>query len=184
MKPITAFVPNAGNQAVLGSLDQLRGCDLVERSYVLSGGGHNHVPADIETIHVDSLTSSQAIAQLAARATTPLLLLVLHDTSLQIAPYGIERNGDIAQSTGAALVYSDFSVRKNETRTPHPLLDYQLGSIRDDFNFGSIVMLNTALVKKWAALIEKENYRYAGLYALRLALSPRRRSRADSGDAL
>ncbi len=170
MKPITAFVPHAGNNAARGTIEQLSQSGLVEKAYVLSRGG-NGSPAGIDSVHVDSITSSQTISQFAEKAQTPLVMFVLHDTPIELGQFALQRLTTIALATGAGLVYSDYSTVKGDSRAANPLVDYQLGSIRDDFNFGSIILLKTALLKQFAAEIQAAAYQFAGWYALRLAIS-------------
>jgi hypothetical protein len=61
------------------------------------------------------------------------------------------------------MVYAD--------RYGHPVIDYQLGSIRDDFDFGSLWLVKTSLLHTFAMQAGEHDYQYAGLYALRLFLS-------------
>jgi hypothetical protein len=170
LKSITAFVPHAGNYAARRTIDQLSESGLVDKSYILTRGG-NGAPPGVEAIHVDSITSSQAIAAIAARAKTPLIMLVLHDTSIEFGQFGVDRFADAALSTNAGIVYSDYFSVKGDARAANPVGDYQLGSIRDDFNFGSILIIQTALLKRFADEIKEGALQFAGLYALRLAIS-------------
>jgi hypothetical protein len=77
-----------------------------------------------------------------------------------------------AEDTGASIVYSDYF---DEAGNPHPLIDYQLGSLRDDFDFGPVVLLSGKSLAGLAARIEAEtpNLQYAGWYDLRLRLAER-----------
>ena len=61
---------------------------------------------------------------------------------------------------------------KGGQQTIAPVIDYQQGSLRDDFDFGSVLLLRTAALKEAAARM-KADYRFAGLYDLRLKLSQR-----------
>jgi glycosyl transferase family 2 len=170
LKPLTAFIPHAGNNAARMTVEQLCQTDLVEKAYVLSHGV-NGLPETIETIHLDSVTSSQTIVEIAARAHTPLVMFVLHDAAVELGQFAVDRFVNVALSTGAGIVYSDHTTVKDGVRSACPTVDYQLGSLRDDFNFGSIVVVKTALIKQFADEIKRASYRFAGWYALRLAIS-------------
>lgn len=63
----------------------------------------------------------------------------------------------VAEMTGAPIVYSDYL----DGDTPKPLGEYLPGSVRDDFDFGHMVMVPTALLEKIEA---------TGWYDLRLRL--------------
>ncbi len=84
---------------------------------------------------------------------------------------GIRRLMEVAQDTGAAMVYSDYYKQEGDNLKKHPVIDYQLGSVRDDFDFGSVLLFDTALVAEFSATSEAGQYSYATLYALRLFLS-------------
>jgi hypothetical protein len=90
---------------------------------------------------------------------------VLEDSAL-------ERLRQCADDAGAAIVYSDYLDGDN---TPHPLIDYQPGSLRDDFDFGPVVLLNGRSLAGLAARIEKETpeLNHGGWYDLRLRLAER-----------
>lgn len=84
---------------------------------------------------------------------------------------GEQRLIQVAESTQAALVYSDYYKVIDGVLTPHPVIDYQTGSIRDDFDFGSVLTIRADLVAVWAELDESMRYDHVGLYSMRLFLS-------------
>lgn len=89
---------------------------------------------------------------------------------------GLQRLYQVAQDTSAAFVYSDyFDVKADETLALHPLIDYQPGSIRDDFDFGHAVLLSRAATQGIAATMEAEGESglFGGWYDLRLRASER-----------
>ena len=69
------------------------------------------------------------------------------------------------------MVYSDRYTMEQGERKLHPVIDYQEGSLRDDFDFGSLWLLRTSLLHKYATSDRERDYQYAGLYDLRLFLS-------------
>ncbi len=77
----------------------------------------------------------------------------------------------VAEDTDAALVYCDYIKREAGELKLHPTIDYQLGSIRDDFDFGSVILVDASLVSEFAKTAEAHRYQSATLYALRLFLS-------------
>lgn len=77
----------------------------------------------------------------------------------------------VAEDTNAALVYSDYYKVEAGQLVAHPVIDYQTGSLRDDFDFGSVMLINAYYVRVFAEYEESRRYQYAGLYALRLFLS-------------
>lgn len=85
---------------------------------------------------------------------------------------GLERLQGCAGDAGASMVYSDYF---DGTGSHHPLIDYQPGSLRDDFDFGPVVLLNGKSLSGLAAWIEGDapDLNYGGWYDLRLRLAER-----------
>ena len=117
-------------------------------------------------------TSSEAIKRLATEATGDYTLLYIKDTEVVWGYLAQERMKQVMDATGAAMVYADRYVIKDGQREQAPVIDYQKGSLRDDFDFGAVVMIRTSVLKEAASRM-KANYRYAGFYDLRLKLSQR-----------
>jgi glycosyltransferase involved in cell wall biosynthesis len=109
----------------------------------------------------------QTIAQ---KSRTAYTLLVIHDTTIEFGQFALERMLTVAQRTGSGMVYSDYHDIQGGQRVSHPVIEYQLGAIRDDFNFGSVLFFDTKSLKAAAAGC-KQKFEYAGLYALRMAVS-------------
>ena len=110
----------------------------------------------------------QAVAQ---KTKTPYTLLVIHDTAIECGQGCLERLLSVAGLTGSGLVYSDYHDLQGGQRVSHPVIEYQTGSIRDDFNFGSVLLCDSRALKAAASPANQKDYEYAGLYALRLAIS-------------
>jgi len=117
-------------------------------------------------------TSSEAIKRLATEAIGDYTLLYIKDTEVVWGYLAQERMKQVMDATGAAMVYADRYVIKNGQREQAPVIDYQKGSLRDDFDFGAVVMIRTSVLKEAASRM-KANYRFAGFYDLRLKLSQR-----------
>jgi glycosyltransferase involved in cell wall biosynthesis len=107
---------------------------------------------------------------IARRTRTAYALVQLHDTPIDLGRFALERFLSVASNTGSGIVYSDYHDIKNTTRYPHPVIDYQMGSIRDDFDFGSLLLFDSHALQTAAPHLPP-NHKHAGLYALRLAIS-------------
>jgi hypothetical protein len=91
--------------------------------------------------------------------------------AVEMGPNGLHRLEQIARATGASIVYSDYyKLTADGERVLTPLIDYQQGSLRDDFDFGDVVLLNVSAVESALGSVIMP-WRYAAFYALRLALS-------------
>ena len=124
---------------------------------------------------VSSMTSSNDVMAIAEQARADYVLLFTKPTPVSLGQGALERLLRVATDSDAAMAYADRWVKKqvgNEwSMEPHPAIDYQVGSIRDDFDFGSLLLIRTALLHTFAMQDADRDYQYAGLYALRLFLS-------------
>ena len=124
---------------------------------------------------VKGMTSSNDIMAMAEQARADYVLLFTKPTKVTMGQGALERLLRVAVDSDAALVYADHWERKEVdgawTTERHPAIDYQLGSIRDDFDFGSLLLIKTTLLHTFAMQAGEHDYQFAGLYALRLFLS-------------
>ncbi len=117
------------------------------------------------------LTRSKTVMYIAERATAAYVLVVLKPVPLTIGEGALERLLIVAGDTGAAMVYADRYTMEKGARKAHPVIDYQEGSLRDDFDFGSLLLIRTSLLHAYATTDRERDYQYAGIYDLRLFLS-------------
>lgn len=102
------------------------------------------------------------------------LIIILNDIAIETGHMALRRMVKVAQDTNAAMVYADHYTRMEDGKlAKNPLIDYQEGSIRDDFDFGPMVMLRTKTFIKALREVEStfRTLDFAGFYAVRLALS-------------
>jgi hypothetical protein len=117
-------------------------------------------------------SSHETLSLILAGIRTKYLLLLPEDGQISIEPKAMERFLEKAASTRAGLVYSDFYEEGKHRKTLHPLNDYQFGSVRDDFEFGAMILFSISAIrealKKYGLIPGVE---FAGLYDLRLKVS-------------
>lgn len=114
--------------------------------------------------------SSAAVREIAAKADSEYTLIYTKPTELKWVNWGLERLEQIAGFCGAAMCYSDRFIKNGDDVQEAPVIDYQAGSLRDDFEFGGVQLYRTSVLKKAAAMMFTD-YQYAGLYDLRLKVS-------------
>lgn len=126
------------------------------------------------TLQSNGLPSTQELLDIAGKMTGDYVLLNLKPTIVEMGDNALPRLIRAAEETDAAMVYSDYlAVKEGETER-HPVIDYQEGSLRDDFDFGQVVLIRTKWLKKWAeevAADENRHYQFAAWYDFRLFLS-------------
>ena len=170
MKQINCFLACNNATETLKTVEQIKQSSLVQTIYLLVKNGSSIQINGCQTIEIDSLQNSESIRKIADKADTPYSLIYTKDTTLELGQYTLERFFHIAESTKAGLVYADYYQIANEVRSNLPVIDYQEGSLRDDFNFGSVLFYNSECLKK-AVAETATNYQFAGLYNLRLKVS-------------
>ena len=128
-------------------------------------------PEGCTLMEADSPRSAETIRKIAATATAEYVLFLTKATALTIGQTALERFLRVASDSNAAMVYSDHYSVEGGKLVNHPAIDYQKGSVRDDFDFGSLIMIKTPLIQKYARENQDLQLDFAGLYDLRLFLS-------------
>lgn len=170
MKRITCFIPYPADGSCIDTVRQLQQSGQVSKIYLLATEERIECPAGCETVCIESLRATSALREIAARADTPYTLLYTKDTPLTLGLFALERMLTVAECCGAGLVYADHYRLTDGVRTECPLIDCQRGSLRDDFDFGSLLLYRSEALKEAVARMADE-YRFAALYDLRLKVS-------------
>ena len=156
MKKITCFVPYIDESQAGKTLSALRDSQLVDKVVCLD----------------EPVFKSETIRRIAAESKANYALVYTKTTTLELGYMALERLLQIAQDTEAGLVYADHYQVKGGELVKAPVIDYQKGSLRDDFDFGSVLFFDAAALKESVQRMT-ETYQHAGLYDLRLKLSQR-----------
>jgi hypothetical protein len=169
---INCFIPFINKEQVQSTIVSLRESSLTDKIYLLNEN-KNDIEEDLlrcEVIHVDSIRSTSTILTISKLADTEYTLICTKYAALKMGLYALERMIKIAEDSDAGLVYADHYKMINGEKKLNPVITYQKGSLRDDFDFGSVLVYNSLKLKKATSSMSK-NYKYAGLYDLRLKVS-------------
>ncbi len=176
MKKITVFIPYSDDSksSVMNNksklINQFLNHPLVEDVCLLTQNQSLNKIPKCKILIIQNIYSSNTIRLINENSNTDYILWITKDTLIELGQFALERFVDITEETDSAMIYSDYYEIKNENRISHQLIDYQFGSIRDDFDFGPIVLINKRALN--SAVNEKtKNYQYAGFYDLRLKLT-------------
>ena len=172
---IDCFLPCGDLKATRDIVTQLRGSKTIQHIFLLVTepltDEQTSELTDCQQIKIESLSSTSMLMNIAENAKADYVLLQTKPTQLQIGMGALDRMLRIASDSDAAMVYADhYDIVAGELK-PHPVIDYQTGSIRDDFDFGSLLLFKTSLLHTFAMQAGENDYQHAGLYALRLFLS-------------
>jgi hypothetical protein len=165
MSKIDCFISYSNTIDTLNTVNQLLNSNLTGDIFVLA-------PEMVDIENVTTLVcqhpfSTSAMQQIAANCHAEFALVALHSSGLGVGPFALERMVQVAENTGAAMVYADYFEIKNGAQSAHPVIDYQQGSLRDDFNFGPVQLFKREVLKSFS----ENDYQLSGFYALRLHAS-------------
>lgn len=117
------------------------------------------------------LCPTGVILEAASLAQAEYALLWVKESDVRLVDLALERMLQVADDTGAVMVYADrFNILPGGETVEAPVIDCQEGALRDDFDFGQLLLLRTSALKEAAAGMDRD-FRFAGLYDLRLRLS-------------
>jgi hypothetical protein len=167
---INCFVPYQNYNQAKATICALKQSPLVHKIYLLVKQDIHDVIDGCEVVHADTLHATATVKAIAEHADAPYSLIYTKTSELSLGYFALERMLQIAENTGAGMVYSDHYRVKNGKKINSPVITYQKGSLRDDFNFGSVLLYKTTALKKAVKNMDA-NYQYAGLYDLRLRVS-------------
>ncbi len=156
---IDCFIPYESAGQVAETERQLKADPNVSEIHFLRQGGPGQ---------------TDVLQWMAQRAREPYILLYTKFDALCLGFHALTRMLTVAEDTGAQLLYSDhYTLSPDGQRSAMPLTDCQLGSVRDDFQMGSLLLIRTDGLRDYVAQASLPQYRFAALYDLRLFLSRR-----------
>ncbi len=152
---IDCFIPLVNEEDFNATRHELEQCALV---------GH------IYPIGIDKPQSSATMKWIGETTEANYTLLYTKGSPLKLGLFALERMVQLAEDSRAGMVYADHYQLKEGKQIAAPVIDYQKGALRDDFDFGSVMLFKTSALKAATGRMKSE-YQYAGLYDLRLKLS-------------
>jgi hypothetical protein len=177
MSILTAVLMNEDEERSLALVEELSANHALAEVILVNRRGEQAIdekglPGKLRSLSLESFLGS-GINRLLDEVKTDYLLLFLPGQSVVLGQGALERFLSVAEDAGAALVYSDFKDSLDGQLIDHPLIDYKPGSIRDSFDFGSVLVLSMRAVSYALRLFSPpgERLKWGGLYDLRLKLS-------------
>lgn len=167
-KQITLFLPYNNNRYVNENINLFKSIPQVKKIFLISNTSQIVNDLDYPVIQTDILTSTSFLKQISEKVKTNYILFVTEANPLELNAASINNFVQIAESSESGLVYSDFIEKINDKEEIHPLINYQPGSLRDNFEFGPLLFFNSSTFK--SSIMELTDYKYAGLYSLRLSI--------------
>ncbi|MBO4827085.1 MAG: DUF4922 domain-containing protein [Prevotella sp.] len=165
------FLPCTSIEAMLPTIEQLKTEKAVQHIWLMmteEAAANAELPPNCSLMVIGDLLSAQTMLAIAQNAKADYTLVCLKASPLSLGMGAVERMVRAADCSRAAMVYADRMEDREGGVLRHPVIDYQKGSIRDDFDFGSVVLLRSQWLKEYKPTAD---YCFAGWYDLRLYLS-------------
>ena len=159
---IDLFSPNSE------SIKNISDLNIIGKIYEFSNEKSDSTNENL--LEIDCLSSSSTIKSILENVESDYLVFITKDTSIEFGSYSLERFINVAKNTNAGIVYSDYYEVKDGNIQKHPVIEYQLGSLRDDFNFGPVLFIKTEALK-FAVNNSEGNYETSGIYDMILSIS-------------
>jgi len=174
MKGIDCFLPYIDKETTGHIIGQLRQERLVHKIYILARTGEKVPDMGCPVSHVSSFSASSAIRQIADQVETDFFL-IMHPRWVEFGYGAIARMYHVARNIAASMVYADRFTERDGRIVPSPVNDLYYGSIRDDFDFGTVLLMSTERFREAVAEFPDSQLKYAGWYEVQLTFTRRKR---------
>lgn len=159
MSAIECYIPSMSGDDLSVTVESLNRSDSFAGVTILSGV---------------SLRSTETLRSMADGVREKYMLIYTKDLPLEMGMYALDRFLSVAEDTKADMLYADHyrvtvGPDGSAERKPHPLIVCQKGALRDDFDFGSVLVFRTSSFRKAVRAMEKD-YEFGALYDLRLRM--------------
>jgi len=169
---VTCFMPCSDTGSAERTILSLKSSGVVDKIYLISPPGSEMkiVDRSVAILECSGMTATESLLKMAKKGRTEYILIYTKHYPLDLGNTALKRMIRVSEDTGAGMVYSDYFENRNGQLLPHPVTDYQQGSLRDDFNFGSVMLYRASAFKKACKKMDRK-FTFAGLYDLRLKVS-------------
>ena len=171
MSKINCFLPFNRPGVWEETLAELTAHNLINRVYLFGNTKPETGYEGCSFIKTEGLFSTDTMKKIADHSTgVTFSMVITRESKISFGLFAIERFLWVAAGMDAGMVYSDYYDSVEGNLSAHPVIDYQPGSLRDDFEFGPVLFFNSQVLIN-AAEGMLESYIHAGLYQLRLRIS-------------
>ena len=154
MSSIECFVPSMSAEDMSVTVESFSRSDAFTGVTILTGV---------------SLRSTETLRSIAEAVSEKYMLIYTKDMPLEMGMFALDRILCIAEDTGADMLYADHYKMVDGQRKKHPLIAYQKGALRDDFDFGSVLVFKSSSFRRAVRAMETD-YEFGALYDLRLRM--------------
>lgn len=170
-KGIDCFIIFSSKSETQQTVDSLKKEKYIKNIFLLTDDAQLRPLEGCKILLIDNIYSTKCICEISKAATSTHILTYLSSSPLLLGYGAMNRLMQASRAIEAGMVYSDRNVIKSGIISRHPVIDYQKGSVRDDFDFGSLILYDRSVIDSFVEKSNKANLKYAGWYALRLFIS-------------
>ena len=167
---ITIFLQQSNPNENAKTIKRFSESELVKEIILISPDEKYSSFENVRVIYSKYFFSSETVKLFSQYSSTKYTIVVQSAKSIMPGQFCLDRFFQVAENTNASILYSDFYEDKKGKIIIHPVIDYQEGSLRDDFDFGEMLFIKTEYLKNIADK-DDSNLKFAGLYNFRLKLS-------------
>ena len=172
MNTLSVILPNADSEESKNLISRFIDQPNIKKIFLLQSQINVALHPKCECINFPLLRSGRTLNTIIQKIKTKYFLLITHAEIFGLRIDSIERMLNVAEHTRAGMIYSDYYEMSKGVRLEHPVNEYQLGSVRDGFDFGAVLLFSTSAVKKTIKQFGRiAQVKWAGLYDLLLKLS-------------
>ena len=171
MKTVDCFIPYTNEETAKSNVAQMSASKYVKNIFLMARNPALPQLEGCQMVFVDSMESSATLRQIALLAKSDYILIYNKSNPLSLGYRAIERMTDVAESTNAGMVYADHYSLKENVMEKKPSIPYQLGSVRNDFDFGSVRLYRSQWVKECEETYSANKWKAAAIYELTLFVS-------------
>ncbi len=171
-RTINCFLPYTDSEATKHNIAALQADECVNQIFLLAQEGNRpkRAPKGCKTLIIDTLTSTRTMGEIAKQAKSAYTLIYMSTSPLSLEEHALGRMLEKMEEEHALMAYADHYERKDGERMEHPVNDYQKGSVRDDFDFGPLILFESlSLLSTTLSLVAYgKAFSYAAFYLIRL----------------
>jgi hypothetical protein len=171
-KKITTVIFSFDNDVTKRIISRINKIDLIGETIIVTRIEFGNTD-NVSLIKSDHYFGGKVINKIIKQAETSYLLFINGNSDIDLSMEPVKTFILEADKYNAGWVYSDYYDKQKNKLEQHSLIDYQTGSIRDDFDFGPCFLVNADFAKETLNdfISLKSNFLYSGLYDLRLSIT-------------
>ena len=171
---VDCFIIYADYNTAVENVKQLKACDSVRNVFLITDDALKPQICGAQILLTDYICGTNTVREISKAVDTKYCLIYLKETPLKISYNTIDRFVEIADNTQAEMLYADHYAMENGNLVKAPCIDYQMGAVRNDFDFGSLILYSSLALKQYVEFAVNVKWTFAAFYDLRLFIDRRK----------